>query len=107
MPIFSHRADLSGVLQAVSNIGSKTKDRKIGRIRVSLIIEIRSCGKNGLGGRDNAVCEMRQIWQIDAAFVFYIYIFRMEEYAAFEACIMDELPITVNRFDLFPSAYAV
>nr|CBA08638.1 hypothetical protein predicted by Glimmer/Critica [Neisseria meningitidis alpha153] len=36
-----------------------------------------------------------------------IYIFRMEEYAAFEACIMDELPITVNRFDFFPSAYAV
>ena len=45
VPIFSHRADLSGVLQAVSNIGSKTKDRKIGRIRVSLIIEIRSFRK--------------------------------------------------------------
>ncbi|RNL15230.1 hypothetical protein, partial [Neisseria meningitidis] len=45
--------------------------------------------------REVLVCYMR------------IYIFRMEEYAAFEACIMDELPITVNRFDLFPSAYAV
>lgn len=31
----------------------------------------------------------------------------MGKYTAFEACIMDELPITVNRFDLFPSAYAV
>ena len=36
----------------------------------------------------------------------YLYI-PYGEYAAFEACIMDELPITVNRFDLFPSAYAV
>ncbi|EFV63018.1 hypothetical protein NMH_2158 [Neisseria meningitidis H44/76] len=36
-----------------------------------------------------------------------IYTFRMGKYAAFEVCIMDELQITVNRFDLFPSAYAV
>ncbi|EEZ74831.1 hypothetical protein NEILACOT_05134 [Neisseria lactamica ATCC 23970] len=50
---------------------------------------------------------MRQIWQIDAAFVFCVFIHSVWEYAAFEACIMDELPITVNRFDLFPSAYAV
>ncbi|AKO63789.1 hypothetical protein M703_00270 [Neisseria gonorrhoeae SK29344] len=66
---------MSGVLQAVIKIGSKTKDRKIGRIRVSLIIEIRSFRKNGLGGRGNAVCEMRQIWEIDAAFVFYVFIY--------------------------------
>ncbi|OMH42449.1 hypothetical protein BWZ27_10405 [Neisseria meningitidis] len=68
---------MSGVLQAVIKIGSKTKDRKIGRIRVSLIIEICSFRKNGLGGRGSVVCEIRQIkqiWQIDAAFVFCVFI---------------------------------
>ncbi|RPC75589.1 hypothetical protein JY63_01940, partial [Neisseria meningitidis] len=50
-------------------------DRKIGGIRVSLIIEICSFRKNGLGGRGSAVCEIRQIKQIDAAFVFCVFIY--------------------------------